>query len=295
MEEHHDKGFKIFGDEAREEETIIPREEDPEPIVIPSSASKPVFVALFAFCLLGALLFFGYYQLSNRINRMESTGTHEIKGLNKEVDARLTGLSGNLAEQNAETTKQIKTLGAQVAALAKQSEKNGSAISSAEKVLAATKQSATSTITSVETSLSALIGRFDKIESNIEQDASGIKKRMDTLSAAIEENRRAVGGVDQIRRELQNLQSRFKSVETEFTTLQTNRFEPEQFSQQITTLDQQLNRRMEATEKQLQQKIASLGDEINALEAMMKSFKNMAGQSAPSGQPGESIIEQEIK
>lgn len=316
MEEDQDKRFKIFGDEETEEEPA-PDETEAEPADTPLEAepapptnSKPLFVAVFAFCVLGALLFFGYYQLNNQISRIESTGFNEIQGMSKEISKRLSAFSDTLDKQQTTIENRLAELGTQV-------ENNAAAVESLQQTVSTTKQTASDNVSEVESRVNRLSERIEKLGSRIggvsadlSENIDDVQSRVNRLDQSINQTGTQIktlqSRVDEMGRGFENMRSRVDSLASQIQTLQAEQSEqidPQEVEKRINAIEQAFNRQISTTEKRLQNRMSKLGDRFSALEAIVKSIKSKQSTGEQAGAedgqsqappPGE-IIEQEIQ
>ena len=292
MEKIQDKGFKIFGEDVPEieEETIIPDVEVDSPPAA-ASGSKSVFIAVFTFCVLGALLFFGYYQLNNRMTRLEATGINELKGLSDELETRLADIAKQNAEQNTVLKEQLN-------ALSEELHSSSTMLTGLEKTLTTTKKSTESNISSVESRLEATAGRINTFESGNRKAIESLDSKLAKLDRAVDDTRSTLSGMETLRKELRTMQTRTDTLSSQLKAIVANRVDTANIDQQFSSLKRDFARRLESTENQVQKDVFALQNEITALEAMIRSLKAgaAAGRSSSYGStPRGDIIEQEIE
>lgn len=297
MEKSQDKGFRIFGEEPPEIEEygvagVAQDEEEVEAPAVQSSGSKSVFIAVFTFCVLGALMFFGYYNLNNRMTRLEATGVNELRGLSDTLETRFAEITKQNQEQNAVFKKQIDEH-------SKKLQSSTSSLTDLEKNLHSAQKSAESNITSVASKLEATAGRISSVESGNRKAIDLLEGRLAKLNQAIDDARSSLSSIERVRESVKTMQSRIDSLSSQVKTLASNRVDSGDMDQQFYSLKKDVNKRVESSENQLEKQIYSLKNDINALEAMIRSVKSSSGSSSSTGSNPPSghgsIIEQDVQ
>ncbi len=104
MDNKRSSNFRISIDEKRPDAPSKPKNDDAK---IRRLGRQTTAMFLLLVCLVGVVFFIGYVDIKKRLSKIEGSGTMEVKGLSKTLDARVT----RLAEKINEHEKEIVGLG----------------------------------------------------------------------------------------------------------------------------------------------------------------------------------------
>ncbi len=297
-------GFKIFDDEtpaadAEETEILLDKSmvaPDPGPSSAgasvkpkksrPSGRLRAFFTILLILCALGAIgggMYAVYDRMNERLNRIETAGTQEMAGLLNHMDERLGLFSTQFAAQHAEMQLQIEKA-------AKQAQENTTGIQGLQRTINTQGQT-------LEREISTLENRIEKLDRHnqsalalttnemdaLEKRIDAGENRIDALAAAAETTGEVASTVDAIQDDLNNFRKRLDSFSPDEIT--------REMSAEIAEAKQEFNRQIETTNHRLDQKLVALENEISAIEAMMRSLRNLTLQK-DNGLP--EIIEEDL-
>lgn len=303
MEEDSKKhnGFKIFDDEApaadAEEADILldnrMAASDPGPSSEGASpeGKKPrrtgklrtFFIVILIICMAGAIgvgMYAVYERINERLNHIETTGAHEMAGLLKEIDERLSLLASQFAAQHAEMQLQIEKA-------AKQAEENSTSIHGLQSTINTQRQALSGDISALDTRLVELDRQIHMVEAITAEEMKTIEERVDALAAAVAKTEEIASAVEAVEDDM----NRFRAKIESFSPDEITREMRDGIEKEITEAKQEFNRRIEAVNNRFDQQLVSLKNEMSALEAMMRSLRNLTLQK-DNGLP--EIIEEDL-
>jgi phage shock protein A len=291
------KGFKIFdnGDDPTdpEEELLLSDDDLVPPSEIPaggkdsrksgSGGVRGFFTALLVIAALGGLgglAYFGYEHLNERLNHIEAAGAHEVADLSNEIDARMNHFYSGFAAQHAEMQAQIENL-------LKLSENNARALESMKASMEASSQSLSKNISGMEKKIGDVSTRLSSLESDTSSRIGDLEKRLGPLADAVSITRQQVTGeIEELKKVIGNMDTRLGAFSKQIDAL-----EPEVLLARIQEMNRDLTRKIEAVNNRVNMETGALEEKISAMEALIKSLRNLA---LPQNQSPE-IIEQELQ
>ncbi len=282
-----------------------------------SSGTKAVIVSVLLFCLLGGMLFFGYYHLETRISEMEDARGQEAEHIAEAVSENIDKRFSAISELIGEPTRQIKS---RTLELEKKVKNLSSAASGLEKELAKTKSATQNSLSELQKQVTDRIaGQGDKIKTlesrlaastdqNLEKIAD-LEKNIETVQQLPSRIAETDKKTEDLKEQLGSIDKKINTLSSKINTLssRTNtQVTKKDIEQKTGELENRLTEQMEINTNQLQKKILAMEDQILALEAIIRSLERMQGREAGqqsekkqdngSGTSGPAqIIEQEIQ
>lgn len=296
MDEDHKKpdGFKIFEDgslsaESEKEEILLDESmisSDPDD----KRTRRPGGIKLFfrvvlVLIMIGAIgtsAYYAYDHVNKRLSQIEATGAHEVADLSKEIDERMGFFSEQFANQHADMQVQIE-------AIIKGVEANAAAL---ENVKSTQEQALSRGISGLENRIGELDRQLGNMESGITGRMDDVEDRVDAFAAAAETIRKIATEVEALKGNLNRIREKTDAFAERVDALRPDEMIRE-VRLQLAEIKQEFNQQIEATNNRLRQRTGLLENEISALEAMMKSFRELTLQQDLDGRPG--IIEQELQ
>ncbi len=293
-------GFKIFDDDApsgEDEETpLLPSEDmiasEPKASLAAKSGDQKggsgfrgmrlFFALLLVFCIFAGSIYGVYYHLHNRLNDIETAGSHEMADLSREIDDRMGLFSTQFARQHAEMQVQIENL-AQLA------DKNIEAIENIEKTVDANRQTLSGDIAELENRMDDLSGRIDALDAKTTDTIREMEIRMEELADSVANSSKIAAAARERMQAVDNLASRIDDLSTRLEQL-SDTITPE-IREQTERFQQEFTQRVDALRDRMDSETDSLEDEIEALDAMIRSMRQVLLE-----QDGQTeIIEQELQ
>ena len=286
-EENNPKGFRIDFDD-------IPTENGPSgvkesPAAVPAEPpfrpwlSKPARLAVFGSCALLMLLLLGYFQLSARINRINSAGSHQIKDLSVTLKDRLDNLSKAIADQKAATEAGLQDL-------KKQIRSNAADIRSLRKKLADTEK-AVKQVAEIEKKVPALT-------QTMVVQSDQIHKLNDRLQQ-VETKESTIGA---LKTGMKDLTDKLKAARAQIDTLISSQIDQQKIDKAVKGLRDDMKGLINQSDTETQKSLMRLQERINTMEKAIRAevsrheSKPATPPPAHNASPGGSkIIEQEIK
>lgn len=307
-------GFKIFDDD--DPEGSSPAEEgDAEEILLtddgmvardsgtpgsspatvaapPASAGRGLrgllyFILLLVFAALGGGGYAAWDHINQRLSQIERAGVHEVADLSREIDERMGVFSTQFAAQHAEMQIQLSALQDRI-------EESAGERNNLRAELTATRETLSDRIDDIEDRMSGLQQRFGAEREEATEALRTLESRVESIADALTEVTGDTAGmasaVGDIRDELEAMDRRIDAVAEQAETA-TQYDAGREAMARAEALQQEMDRRFGETNEWVEQQLADLEDEIAALEAMMKSLRDIAaGKDGSSG-----IIEQELR
>lgn len=285
-------GFKIFENES------VPAESEKEEILLDESmissdaenkrTHRPggiklffrVVLVLVMIGVIGTGAYYAYDHVNRRISQIEATGAHEVADLSKEIDERMAFFSAQFANQHAEMYLQIESI-------IKRVEENAAAL---ENVKSAQEQALSKGISGLENRLGELDRQLGNMASEITGRMDNVEDRIEASAALSETVGKIAAEVAALKGDLNRIRERNDALAERVDALRPDEMTREVRSQ-LSEIQREFNRQIEATNNRLIQRTGLLENEISALEAMMKSFRELTLQQ--DGRP--EIIEQELQ
>lgn len=287
-------GFKIFEDGS------LPAESEKEEILLDESmiSSDPehkrtrrpggiklffrVVLILIMIGVIGTGAYYAYDHVNKRLSQIEATGAHEVADLSKEIDERMGFFSEQFANQHADMQVQIE-------AIIKGVEANAAAL---ENLKSTQEQALSRGISGLENRLGELDRQLGTMESGITGRMDDVEDRVAAFAAAAETIGKIATEVEALKGDLNRIREKTDAFAERVDALRPDEMIREVRSQ-LAEIKQEFNQQIEATNNRLIQRTGLLENEISALEAMMKSFRELTLQQDQDGRPG--IIEQELQ
>lgn len=248
------------------------------------------FILLLAFTALGGGGYIAWDHVNQRLNQVERTGVHEVADLSREIDERMGVFSTQFAAQHAEMQMQLSALRESIEESAE--ERNN--LRTELRRTAETAETLSNRIDEMETRISGVQQRLEADREETMAAVTTLESQVASISDALTEVAGDTAGmasaVDDIRSEMEALGLRIDAVAEEAEAATQDDAGREAMAR-VEALQQEMDRRFGETNDLMEQRITDLEDEIAALEAMMKSLKDLAaGEDGSSG-----IIEQELR
>ncbi len=310
-------GFKIFDDDDPEGATPAEEEEAEEILLtddkmlardsrIPGSsaatATAPsaragrglrgllIFILLLTFAALGGGGYVAWDHVNQRLNQVERTGVHEVADLSREIDERMGVFSTQFAAQHAEMQMQLSGLRESIEESAE--ERNN--IRTELRRTAETAETLSNRIAEMETRMSGVQQGLEADREETMAAVTTMESRVASISDALTEVAGDTDGLasaaDDIRADMEALGHRIDAV-AEQAEDGTQDDAGREAMARVEALQQEMDRRFGETNDLMEQRITDLEDEIAALEAMMKSLRDLAA----GGDGSSDIIEQELR
>lgn len=310
MDEDNKKhtGFKIFDDETPGADPETSENLADKSMAAPGAglasggaspeAEKPrrtgklraFFTVLLIFCAAGAVGWGMYVvyeginerlnHISERLNHIETAGTQEMAGLLKEIDERMGVFSTQFAAQHAEMQLQLEQA-------AKQAKENATGIQGLKNTIDTQQQAFSKDISALEPRMEELGRQIHTIEANTAEEMETLEKRVDALAAAAETTEEIASAVEAIEDDLNDFRAKIENFSPDEITREMR----DVIGKEITEAKQEFNRQIETTNNRIDQKLVSMENDMAALEAMMKTLRNLTLQKN-NGLP--EIIEEDL-
>ncbi len=308
-------GFKIFGDDDPEGATPAAEKEGAEEILLtddgmiardsggpgspaaaatkpPASAGRGLrgvlfFILVLAFAAMGGGGYLAWDHVNQRLNQIERAGIHEVADLSTEIDERMAVFSTQFAAQHAEMQMQLSALRESI-------EESAEEQSRLQTALTGTRETLSDRIEEMENRTSGLSQRLETDHEETNEAFSTLESRVASISDALTEAAGDTAGmasaIKDIRVDLEAVGLRIDAVAKQVETATQDEPDGEVMAR-VEALQQEMDRRFGETNDLMERQITDLEDEIAALEAMMKSLRDLA--TGPDGSSG--IIEQELR
>lgn len=286
-EDNRPKGFKIDFDDIPPENEEEPLKESPAPqpdrIGTAPSASRPARLAVLGACILLALLLLGYFHLSARIDRIDSSGSHQIKNLSADLQNRLDSLSKAVADQKSSTDADIQSL-------KKQIRRNAENVRVLRRKLADVEKTAGK--------VPAIGEKMDALKQSTAGLSDQLKKINDRV-AQLEKNESTIG---EIKSDLNGLKEKLKTADAKIDKLVSSEISQQSMDNAVKGLRDDMNRLLKNSDTATRKALTNLRERIDNLEKAMQSASSGKQQKPAASVPahnaapkGDKIIEQEIK
>lgn len=244
---------------------------------------RAFFTVILVICAAGAIgggMYVVYERINERLNHIETTGAHEMAGLLKEMDERMVRLASQFATQHAEMQLQIEKA-------AKQAEENSTGIRGLQSTIDTQRQALSGDISALDTRLDELDRKIHMVEALTAEEMESMDERVDALAAAVATTEEMASAVEAIKDDL----NRFRAKTESFRPDEITREMRDEIEKEITEAKQEFNQRIDAVNNRFDQQLVSLKNEMSALEAMMRSLRNLTLQK-DNGLP--EIIEEDL-
>jgi len=306
-------GFKIFDDDDPEGSSPAEEEQADEILLTddgmvardglspgsstvstaqPTSAGRGLrgifyFILLLALAGLGGGGYFAWDHVNQRLDRIERAGVHEVADLSREIDERMSVFSTQFATQHAEMQVQLSALRERI-------EESAGERNNLREEMAGARESHSDRIDDLENRMSGLQQRFDAEREEATETLRTLESRVESISDAMAEVAGDTAGmasaVGDMRADLEAMDLRIDAVSEQADEAAENDTGREAMAR-VEALQQEMDRRFGETNELMEQQLADLEDEIAALEAMMKSLRDLAA----GGNDSSGIIEQELR
>ena len=249
---------------------------------------RVTLVAILIPILVGLLLLAAYLNVKKRVDRIDTTGTTEVKKVSQDLESTFSALSVQVAKMEEEFSGRLGSL---------------------EKSLS----SATRKLADVE----SRIQRLEEGKADLQVMSSALEKQEKTASSlqnALDESRadqeklgqqlrQALEAVEQSSRQIENVQTEIKALEAEVAAVSGLRPDLKVFELAVKNEQQALAKKLERTTGELKAQIEEIDARLTTLSRKLASEKTTplvgapdSKPAAPSPAPGSGgIVEQDIK
>jgi len=183
MEDNNTKSFKIHFDDDEKTQPIRREEVSSRvPLTKPSQRLTIIFIAVP--CLLVVIITIIFINLNKKISVIQSSGSSEMQSLSKELEEKMTTLSGKADELNALIENQSKQFDKKISSVSGDVGKNrNSLLKSVEEK--ASKNDLNKYVQEITAKLENLKNNISKLSSDIQALDSSLETRLKNLSDAV--------------------------------------------------------------------------------------------------------------
>lgn len=289
--------FKFNDDEEPDSEPTLYQEEAKDRRVEKLS-HRVTIISILIPCLIGAIFYITYRDITSRVSQSQDTGAMEIQTLSTQLEERFVALSAKYGDLEAALTQKLADLEKVDKSMKDNLKKAEDAVSkiNASKVDKKEQQDA---IARIDTALAPIrneLKTLAPIRKDLNAVTSGLQaldndlKQLPALSAKLSA---LSGKVDKVLKDLTKIQS---DVQSDISTLSDRKLDKDKLQLELLKAKKSYQKELDLTKAAIDKRLASILRKIKDLEKIAQAPLSGPRQSGGTVSPGSgNIVEQDIK